>query len=230
MHSSLAQPRRKIDDVIVIPVDNTFCFPSVVCRSTSTTTSTPLAAVESIFNLIASKERASVPHNNRIINGYCLPVLPGIRAAFFSTLSAHHNDYVDVALLVRTQQLVLGVCVRLATFPTDSPPVLPTAAGSGGGGQPDNNPQSSAQLYLYTFLATLILLLGVSPVIVLRSLLLLRRRRRMVEAAIADGTWVPPAPRVKVDLRKKPRLWDAYLAPPIVPGARGAGESVEKDA
>ncbi|KAK6974322.1 hypothetical protein R3P38DRAFT_3239625 [Favolaschia claudopus] len=67
---------------------------------------------------------------------------------------------------------------------------------------------------VYTFLATLILLLGVSSAIVVRSLLLRRRHRRMVAEAIANGTWIPPAPRVKVDLRKKPRLWDVWITPP----------------
>ncbi|KAJ7764447.1 hypothetical protein B0H14DRAFT_371057 [Mycena olivaceomarginata] len=68
---------------------------------------------------------------------------------------------------------------------------------------------------VYTFLATLILLLGVSSAIVVRSLLLRRRHRRMVAEAIANGTWLPPTPRAKVDLRKKPRLWDAWVAPPL---------------
>ncbi|KAJ7506976.1 hypothetical protein B0H11DRAFT_187814 [Mycena galericulata] len=107
-------------------------------------------------------------------------------------------------------------------FPSFSPspsggPIL----GGGNGGQDNNNGQNagiqpSAQLYLYTFLATLILLLGVSSAIVMRSLILRRRHRRMVEEAIANGTWVPPTPRVKVDLRKKPRLWDAHIAPPVL--------------
>ncbi|KAJ6569821.1 hypothetical protein DFH09DRAFT_1080547 [Mycena vulgaris] len=54
----------------------------------------------------------------------------------------------------------------------------------------------------------------------------------MVEEAIANGTWVPSAPRVKVDLRKKPRLWDAYLAPPVnvpVGGVGGGGGEGEMD-
>ncbi|KAJ7364522.1 hypothetical protein DFH08DRAFT_1016937 [Mycena albidolilacea] len=77
---------------------------------------------------------------------------------------------------------------------------------------------------VYTFLATLILL-GVSSAIVVRSLRLRRRHRRMVAEAIANGTWLPPAPRVKVDLRKKPRLWDTWVAPPLnaAPGPGGAG-------
>ncbi|KAJ6587999.1 hypothetical protein B0H19DRAFT_1097657 [Mycena capillaripes] len=80
---------------------------------------------------------------------------------------------------------------------------------------------------VYTFLATLILLLGVSSAIVFRSLLLRRRHRRMIAEAIANGTWVPPTPRVRVDLRKKPRLWDAWVAPPVLGG--GAGEKDEWD-
>jgi hypothetical protein len=47
----------------------------------------------------------------------------------------------------------------------------------------------------------------------------------MVAEAIANGTWLLPAPRVKVDLRKKPRLWDAWVVPPFnaAPDAGGAG-------
>ncbi|KAG7100063.1 hypothetical protein E1B28_001848 [Marasmius oreades] len=74
---------------------------------------------------------------------------------------------------------------------------------------------TSASLYLYTFLATLVLLLGVSAAIILRSLLLRRRHRRMVEEAIRNGTWIPPtnSPRggVKVDLSQKPKMWEAIL-------------------
>ncbi|TRM64825.1 hypothetical protein BD626DRAFT_490003 [Schizophyllum amplum] len=70
---------------------------------------------------------------------------------------------------------------------------------------------SSASLYLYTFLATLILLLGVSAAIVVRSLILRRRHRALVEEAIRNGTWIPPATRPRVDLSKKPKLHEAYL-------------------
>ncbi|KAJ6522430.1 hypothetical protein DFH09DRAFT_1330566 [Mycena vulgaris] len=58
----------------------------------------------------------------------------------------------------------------------------------------------------YMLLVTLILLLDVSSAIVMRSLLLRRRHRCVVEEAIANGTWVPPAPR---------GLRDADLAPPV---------------
>ncbi|KAF9260821.1 hypothetical protein L218DRAFT_561197 [Marasmius fiardii PR-910] len=70
-------------------------------------------------------------------------------------------------------------------------------------------------LRFYTFLATLVLLLGVSAAIILRSLLLRRRHRRMIEEAIRNGTWIPPANLsrggVKVDLSKKPQMWEAML-------------------
>ncbi|KAF7354706.1 hypothetical protein MSAN_01384300 [Mycena sanguinolenta] len=114
-------------------------------------------------------------------------------------------------------------------FPTQSP--LPGGGGGGsqgegsggggggsGGGGGGGGIQSS--LYLYTFLATLILLLSVSSAIVIRSLLLRRRHRRMVAEAIANGTWIPPARRVKVDLRKKPRLRDAWVEPPLLRGEK----------
>ncbi|KAJ7654098.1 hypothetical protein DFH06DRAFT_1416930 [Mycena polygramma] len=121
------------------------------------------------------------------------------------------------------------------TFSTtpDSTPTFARPSGGGGGGggggqsggdtggQPGI--QSSAQLYLYTFLATLILLLGVSSAIVVRSLLLRRRHRRLIAEAIANGTWVPPAPRVRVDLKKKPRLWDAWVVPPVLGGVAAGG-------
>ncbi|KAH6904346.1 hypothetical protein BKA70DRAFT_1296335 [Coprinopsis sp. MPI-PUGE-AT-0042] len=75
---------------------------------------------------------------------------------------------------------------------------------------------TSAALYLYTFLATLFLLLTVSAVIVIRSFILRRRHRRLVEEAIRNGTWVPPpqpfsARTPRVDLSKKPVMWEAYL-------------------
>ncbi|KAG6864161.1 hypothetical protein C0991_011979 [Blastosporella zonata] len=77
-------------------------------------------------------------------------------------------------------------------------------------------------MYLYTFLATLILLLAASSVIIIRSIVLRRRHQRMVEEAIRNGTWPPPSPggsgsfgrggnRRGVDLSKKPKLWEAYV-------------------
>jgi len=89
--------------------------------------------------------------------------------------------------------------------------------GNGGGGESSSsntNLANSASLYLYTFLATLVLLLSVSGAIVVRSFILRRRHRRMVEEAIRNGTWIPPTPAARaarVDLSKKPELWEAYL-------------------
>lgn len=71
------------------------------------------------------------------------------------------------------------------------------------------------QLIVYTFLATLVLLLSVSAAIVVRSYILRRRHRREIEEAIRNGTWIPPSAlgrsAARVDLSKKPRMWDAYL-------------------
>ncbi|KAF5326510.1 hypothetical protein D9611_000717 [Ephemerocybe angulata] len=69
---------------------------------------------------------------------------------------------------------------------------------------------------VYTFLATLVLLLSVSAAIVIRSFILRRRHRLMVEEAMRNGTWVPQEPggrtqRRGVDLSKKPGMWDVYL-------------------
>ncbi|GJE89118.1 hypothetical protein PsYK624_052120 [Phanerochaete sordida] len=70
---------------------------------------------------------------------------------------------------------------------------------------------SQASLYLYTFLVTLVLLLTVSGAIVTRSVVLRRRHRRLVEEAIRNGTYVPPASRTRRRLGEKPVLHDAFL-------------------
>ena len=85
---------------------------------------------------------------------------------------------------------------------------------------PSHGPADSPTVY--TFLATLVLLLSVSAAIVVRSFILRRRHRLMVEEAIRNGTWVPPAPLTSrasrnVDLSKKPKMWEVYL------GAGGSG-------
>ncbi|KAK0451195.1 uncharacterized protein EV420DRAFT_1482599 [Desarmillaria tabescens] len=83
-----------------------------------------------------------------------------------------------------------------------------TGAGNDGGSL-----NSSASLYLYTFLATLILLLGVSAAIVFRSLILRRRHRRMVEEAIRNGTWIPPTNGrgMRFDPSQKPIMYEAAM-------------------
>ena len=63
---------------------------------------------------------------------------------------------------------------------------------------------------VYTFLATLILLLGVSAAIVIRSLILRRRHRALVEEAIRNGTYVSPEQRRR-QRRERPKLFEATL-------------------
>jgi hypothetical protein len=87
---------------------------------------------------------------------------------------------------------------------------LPSSSSSGQDSGGSNVPSPSSGLYLYTFLATLLLLLGISAAIVARSVLLRRRTRRMFEESIANGTWIPPAPKIPVNLGNKPLLHDAY--------------------
>jgi hypothetical protein len=101
---------------------------------------------------------------------------------------------------------------------TTTPGTLPSTTFPAGNAAQNNNNggglATSASLYLYTFLATLVLLLSVSGAIVIRSFVLRRRHRRMVEEAIRNGTWVPPAPPtrpVRVDLSKKPKMWEAFI-------------------
>ncbi|KAJ3575203.1 hypothetical protein NP233_g1255 [Leucocoprinus birnbaumii] len=93
-----------------------------------------------------------------------------------------------------------------------------TNGGNNSGNLPSDGPSlaSSASLYLYTFLATLVLLLSVSAAIVVRSFLLRRRHRRLIEEAIRNGTWMPPPPGsgrsgARVDLSKKPKMWEVYM-------------------
>lgn len=89
---------------------------------------------------------------------------------------------------------------------------------------------SSASLYLYTFLATLVLLLVVSAAIVVRSLMLRRRHRVMIEEAIRNGTLPPPFgyQRPRVDLSKKPKMWNAWIETAPEPPKTG-GRSREKE-
>lgn len=104
---------------------------------------------------------------------------------------------------------------------------------------------------VYTFLATLVLLLGVSLAIVLRSLCLRRRHRRMVEEAIRNGTFHPGMLNPTIDARdrwrlrssgavptplEKPGMMEVHLGPPmgyeqyVAPGPEGkAGEAGEEE-
>ncbi|KAF8897986.1 hypothetical protein CPB85DRAFT_1328205 [Mucidula mucida] len=96
-----------------------------------------------------------------------------------------------------------------STFsPTDDFP-SPSLTGSPALG----NTTSSASLYLYTFLATLVLLLSVSAAIVLRSLILRRRHAAMMAEAIRNGTYIPPTNTrgPKIDPSQKPPMYEAHL-------------------
>lgn len=80
----------------------------------------------------------------------------------------------------------------------------------------DGNGGPSSSLYLFTFLATLFLLLFVSSAIILRSFILRRRFRRRIEEAILAGV-IPPPQTGRVSRRRvigeKPKLWEARVYP-----------------
>ncbi|EDR09313.1 uncharacterized protein LACBIDRAFT_326010 [Laccaria bicolor S238N-H82] len=110
----------------------------------------------------------------------------------------------------------------MSPIPIPTPQFAPTPAAPNTQ-YPSNGPAFSPPVY--TFLATLVLLLSVSAAIVVRSFILRRRHRLMVEEAIRNGTWVAPAPLTSrasrnVDLSKKPKMWEVYLGQ----GGFGYGE------
>lgn len=82
-----------------------------------------------------------------------------------------------------------------------------------GGGSSSSQPSS---LYLFTFLATLFLLLFVSAGIVLRSFVLRRRFRRRIEEALASGVPLTPpwgGPPILPRMLERPTLWDVFIRP-----------------
>ncbi|KAH8998598.1 hypothetical protein EDB92DRAFT_1813405 [Lactarius akahatsu] len=93
--------------------------------------------------------------------------------------------------------------------PTDPQSGSPPPQNNNGGGP-------SSSLYLFTFLATLFLLLFVSSAIILRSFILRRRFRQRIEEAILAGVIVPnQTGRVsrRRALGEKPKLWEARVFP-----------------
>ncbi|KAF7354718.1 hypothetical protein MSAN_01385700 [Mycena sanguinolenta] len=113
----------------------------------------------------------------------------------------------SAAVSDRSTTSAASISITLSATRSQSQPG-PTLLASGGGGT-GQGPQSA--LYLYTFLTTLILLLGASSAIIARSLMLRRRHWRMM-AQLSNGSWILPA-RVSVDLCKPPQLWDAWVQP-----------------
>ncbi|KAJ7627418.1 hypothetical protein FB45DRAFT_921316 [Roridomyces roridus] len=96
-------------------------------------------------------------------------------------------------------------------------PTIPTTSASVGGSENAFGTTTSggAQVYLYIFLGTLLFVLLVSFAVVARSMVARRRNRRMVDEAIANGTWTPPPGRFQVDLKMKPKMWDAHIVDPL---------------
>ncbi|KAH9969578.1 hypothetical protein BC827DRAFT_1161153 [Russula dissimulans] len=99
---------------------------------------------------------------------------------------------------------------------TSSPTSTQTQSGNGG---------PSSSLYLFTFLATLFLLLFVSSAIILRSFILRRRFRRRVEEAILAGVIQPDNAmhhhgrgRRRRAIGEKPKLWEAHVRPAVDDG------------
>ncbi|KAI0710988.1 hypothetical protein C8Q76DRAFT_739318 [Earliella scabrosa] len=67
---------------------------------------------------------------------------------------------------------------------------------------------SSASLYLYTFLATLVLLLVVSGTIIARTWVLRRRQRAAIAQAIANGTFAPGS---RAGPPERPTMYDVHI-------------------
>jgi len=82
-----------------------------------------------------------------------------------------------------------------------------------------------SNLYLYTFLATLLLLLTISMAIVGRSLYIRRRGRRVIEEAMRNGTLPPQAARPIPSFGDKPNLFDVYTTGRTIPGSSPLDDS-----
>ncbi|KAJ6522239.1 hypothetical protein B0H10DRAFT_378527 [Mycena sp. CBHHK59/15] len=70
---------------------------------------------------------------------------------------------------------------------------------------------SSGTLYLFTFLATLIMLSAVAGAIVVRSMIIRRRQRERINQAVANGTYMSPSHRGRVDINAKPSMYEVCL-------------------
>lgn len=94
---------------------------------------------------------------------------------------------------------------------TGGPPTRPSDQGGNQGGGNQFASSAASNLYLYTFLATLVLLLLVSGAVIVRSIMIRVRARRAIEESIRNGTYVPPPPRPGSTNAPKPVFYDAHL-------------------
>jgi len=104
---------------------------------------------------------------------------------------------------------------------TPAPSSTQSSPSPGPTSEPNGPPGQSSSLYLFTFLATLLLLLAVSCAIVVRSFILRRRFRRRIEEAIAAGVLIPGSlddgpgggmgRNRRRDFGEKPKLWEVWV-------------------
>ncbi|KAL5519957.1 hypothetical protein ACEPAG_1617 [Sanghuangporus baumii] len=138
--------------------------------------------------------------------------------------STSSSDTLDLATSTATDAIT-------SSFFTNSLP-SPTQTDSNNDGNDQSGFGNTSSLYLFTFLATLLLLLAISCAIVIRSLVIRRRFQRRVQEALAEGYVFPPnagpgatpglggfgaAARRRFDVGEKPKMWDAHIAPPPPP-------------
>ncbi|KAL5482562.1 hypothetical protein ACEPAI_9156 [Sanghuangporus weigelae] len=141
------------------------------------------------------------------------------------TPSTSSSDTLDLATSTATDG------ITSSSFFTNTLP-SPTQTNSNNNGNNQPNFATTSSLYLFTFLATLLLLLAISCAIVIRSLVIRRRFQRRVQEALAEGYVFPPnagpgattglgalgaAARRRFDVGEKPKMWDAHIAPPPPP-------------
>ncbi|KAH9922793.1 uncharacterized protein BXZ73DRAFT_104027 [Epithele typhae] len=109
------------------------------------------------------------------------------------------------------------------TFPpisfTGPPPTGTDGAAAATSSSADNNGTPSSSLYLFTFLATLFLLLAISSAIILRGIFLRRRFRRRLEEAFATGLLSPSddvfgGGRLHRRKLQRPTLFDVSVTAP----------------
>lgn len=97
---------------------------------------------------------------------------------------------------------------------SSSPPTLTNSGSSSG--SIFSNGSNLTSLYLYTFIATIALLLVIFGALVARTIHLRRRRNAAYLAAIAAGTYVTPPHNGKRrydPLLPKPALWEVHTTP-----------------